>query len=148
MATPEERATRRVHEFGRAWERRDIASILAMLHPEVVYQNVPGPAMRGRDEVRAFITPSLTILKRMTWEFLATVATADGRKVLTERVDTFLFPEGTVVAPLMGIFELEDDLIRGWRDYTDLGDFVRQMIAIGRVPNPALVARSDPPAAG
>lgn len=141
MTSEQERAVDLVHQFGRAWERCDVEAILDMLHPEIIYQNVPSPAMHGRDAVRRFVTPSLTAMRHMEWTFLATVATADGRKVLTERVDTFLFPEGNVVAPLMGIFEIEEGLIARWRDYTDLGNFARQMVAIGRIPNPALIAR-------
>ena len=139
MTDEQQRAVDLVHRFGRAWERCDIEAILDMLHPQIVYQNVPSPAMEGRDAVRSFITPSLTVMRQMEWQFLAAVATFDGRKVLTERIDTFLFPEGSVVAPLMGIFEIEDDLIARWRDYTDLGYFARQMVAIGRMPNPALL---------
>lgn len=139
MTDERRRSVDLVHRFGSAWERCDIEAILGMLHAKIVYQNVPSPAMQGRDAVRSFITPSLTAMRQMKWEFLATVATCDGRKVLTERIDTFLFPEGNVLAPLMGIFEIEDDLIARWRDYTDLGYFGRQMVAIGRIPNPALL---------
>jgi limonene-1,2-epoxide hydrolase len=127
-----------VHEFGRAWERCDIDAILGMLAPDAVYQNVPVPAMVGRDAIRRFITPNLKLAERTIWEFLATEADAEGKRVLTERVDSFVFPEGTVAAPVMGIFEIENGLIARWRDYCDLGTFVRDMQAIGRMPGPGI----------
>ena len=34
----------------------------------------------------------------------------------------------------MGVFEFRDGLIAAWRDYADIGDFVRQMTAIGQRP--------------
>ena len=123
-----------VHAFGRACERCDIEAILDMLTPDCVYQNVPVPEMVGRAAIRAFITPSLTAAERTIWEFLATEADAQGKRVLTERVDSFVFPEGTVAAPVMGIFEIEDGLIARWRDYADLGSFARDMQAIKRRP--------------
>jgi len=127
-----------VHEFGRAWERCDIEAILGMLAPDCVYQNVPVPAMIGREAIRRFITPNLTVAKRTIWEFLATEADAQGKRVLTERVDSFVFPEGTVAVPVMGIFEIENGLIARWRDYSDLGTFVRDMQAIKRMPGPGI----------
>jgi limonene-1,2-epoxide hydrolase len=127
-----------VHAFGRAWERCDVEAILAMLAPDAVYANIPVPPMIGRDAIRAFITPNLERAKSTRWEFLATVASADGRQVLTERVDTFFFPEGDVAVPLMGIFEIEGQLIKRWRDYADIGTFVRDMAAIGAKPGPGI----------
>ena len=127
-----------VLKFGRAWERRDIEGVLSLLDPAIEYQNVPAAILRGRDEVRAFIAPSLNAATEVVWEFLTVATSPDGRQVLTERIDTFTFPEGSATAPLMGIFEIENGLIRRWRDYTDLGGFARQMAAIGRALNPGL----------
>ncbi len=135
-----ERAVALVHAFGRAWERCDIDGILSMLSPGIVYQNVPLPALRGHDEVRAFITPNLTAAERTEWVFLAAEADADGRRVLTERVDSFIFDNGVVAVPLMGIFEIDDGLIVRWRDYADLASFMRDMAAIGRAPGPGVAA--------
>lgn len=104
MTDSRERSIALVHAFGRAWERCDITAILDMLAPDAVYQNVPLPEMVGHEEIRAFITPSLTAAERMIWVFLATEADAAGKRVLTERVDSFVFPEGTVAAPVMGDF--------------------------------------------
>lgn len=138
MSDPRARAEDLVHAFGQAWEARDIDAITGFLHQDVAYQNVPAPILHGRDRVRAFITPSLKAVERMVWEFKATTASADGAKVLTERVDTFVFAEGAVVVPLMGIFEIAGDLIVRWRDYCDLGAFARATQAIGRTVSPAL----------
>ena len=131
---------RLVHEFGKAWDRCDIEGVLAMMAPDVVYQNVPIPEMRGHDAVRTFITPNMKAAQRMDWVFLHTVSNADGSKVMTERVDSFIFDEGTVACPVMGIFEIEDGLIKKWRDYADIGSFVRDMTAIGRGPGPGIKA--------
>lgn len=129
-----------VRQFARAWERCDVEGILALLAPDAVYQNVPLPAMIGHDAIRAFVAPNLQAADRMEWEFLHTVCDAAGKRVMTERVDSFIFSDGRVDVPVMGIFELEDGRIARWRDYADLGSFVRDMVAIGRAPGPGVSA--------
>ena len=47
--------------------------------------------------------------------------------MLTERVDHFVSPERTVSLPVMGTFELEGGLIKAWRDYFDLNQFMTQL---------------------
>jgi limonene-1,2-epoxide hydrolase len=132
-----------VLDFFRAWERRDIEAILALLHPGIVYQNVPSPELRGRAAVRDFITPTLTAAKGITWMVRHCIESADGRLVATERIDAFRFSEGDVVVGVMGMIEIADGLIWRWRDYADLSHFARQMAAIGRVPNPQLAVVGD-----
>lgn len=127
-----------VLDFGRAWESRDPDLVIAALTTDAVYQNVPLPAMNGHDEVRRFITPNLTKSTAVKWEFLSVAVAPDGA-VLTERVDTFFFGNGSVPIPVMGIFELRGEQIARWRDYADIGSFVRSMRAIGQMPGPGVV---------
>ncbi len=141
MTEAQKQSIELVHAFGRAWDACDIEAIMAMLAPDCEYQNVPVPEMRGHAAIRAFITPSLKAAERMEWEFRATVADEAGRRVLTERVDRFVFPQGVVAVPLMGIFEIEGGLITAWRDYADIGKFVRDMQGIGRAPGPGVLEK-------
>ena len=126
-----------VMEFGRAWESRNPDAVISALTEDIVYQNVPLPAMNGHEEVRRFITPNLTVSTAITWEFLSVAVAANGA-VLTERVDAFFFGNQSVPIPVMGIFELRGDKIARWRDYADIGTFVRNMRAVGRMPGPGL----------
>lgn len=122
------------HEFVGHWNRRDIDAIVAALAPDVVYQNLPLPALHGRESVRDFIAPNLSRVTRMNWVVHTLAVTTDGNRVLTERTDSFHFGEKAVHVPVMGVFEFRDGLIAAWRDYADIGDFVRQMGAIGQRP--------------
>jgi limonene-1,2-epoxide hydrolase len=116
------------------WNRRDIDGIIAALAEDIVYRNVPMAPMNGRAEVRAFITPNLIRVTRIEWIVHNLAVTADGSKVLTERTDNFHFEEQVVSVPVMGVFEFHGELIARWRDYADIGDFVRQMGAINQRP--------------
>jgi limonene-1,2-epoxide hydrolase len=116
------------------WNRRDIDGIIAALAEDIDYQNVPMAAMHGRADVRAFITPNLIRVTRIEWVVHHLAVTADGSKVLTERTDNFHFEKQVVSVPVMGVFEFRGDMIARWRDYADIGDFVRQMSAINQRP--------------
>ena len=121
-----------VLDFGRAWERRDVDAILSMMTPDAEYEIVPLPKAQGHAAIRSLITPNLQALERMEWTFLNVAVDASGCKVMAEREERFVFREGTVVASMMGIFEIHGEKIARWRDYSDLGSFARGMTSIGR----------------
>jgi len=127
-----------VRDFGRLWERKDIESIVQAMTDDCVYANVPIPAMHGHDEVRKFITPNLTKADAVEFKFLAISTASDGRTVMSERVDAFVFGGKRIAIPLMGIFVLDGEKIAEWRDYADIGTFVRDMQAIGQMPGPGI----------
>jgi limonene-1,2-epoxide hydrolase len=116
-----------VRAFIAAWERRDVDAIVAAAAPDIFYHNMPMQPVVGREALRAACTPFLGGATEVRWDILAIAETSDG-KVLTERLDTFVFgPDRTVAVPVMGVFEVRDGLIAVWRDYFDLADFQKQM---------------------
>jgi limonene-1,2-epoxide hydrolase len=127
-----------VLDFGALCEKQNIEDILDALTEDCVYANIPVPAMKGRAEIRKFLTPNLTKATGVEFKFLAIATAADGRTVLTERLDTLVFGGGRVDIPVMGVFVLEGDKIAAWRDYADLGTLVRDMTAIGQMPGPGV----------
>ncbi len=117
----------KVRAFIGAWERRDLDAIVAAMAPDAVYHNIPMAPVRGREAIRAALMPFLAPAKEIAWEILAIAEDAQGR-VLTERVDAFVFEGGKRLAlPVMGVFEFKDGLISAWRDYWDMADFQKQM---------------------
>ena len=120
LATP----TAIVESFIAAWNANDLEQILAHLHPQVVYHNLPLAPIHGRDAVRAYLADKVPF-EWVDWKLLAIAAV--GNKVLTERSDDFGVGGVTVRLPLMGIFEIEDGLIAAWRDYFDLAMYRQQL---------------------
>jgi limonene-1,2-epoxide hydrolase len=115
-----------VHEFLAAWNANDLRRVVASLHPQVVYHNIPVAPIHGRDEVYRYLTAQ-GAFDWIDWKVLAIAAS--GNKVLTERVDDFSRGGVEISLPLMGIFEIEDGLIKAWRDYFDMGMYRRQLEA-------------------
>ena len=120
LATP----TAIVESFVAAWNANDLEKILAHLHPQVVYHNMPMAPIHGQAAVRAYLADKVPF-EWVDWKLLAIAAV--GNKVLTERSDDFGVGGVTVRLPLMGIFEIEDGLIAAWRDYFDLAMYRQQL---------------------
>lgn len=124
-----------VRSFIAAWNVNDLERVLAHLHDDIVYHNVPMSPLRGLPAVRAYLH-GVGRFDWIDWKLLALAV--DGNKVLTERIDDFKLRGTEVSLPLMGIFEVEDGRIRAWRDYFDLAMYRRQL------PAPVTAASSAP----
>lgn len=110
--------------FVDAWNRMDWDAVLSLLADDVVYHNIPMEKLEGKAAARAFIMSFQP--EAVDWEMLSIAE--NGNRVLTERIDCFDLPGGKrIELPVMGTFEIENGLIRAWRDYFDLGTFTRQM---------------------
>lgn len=127
-----------VRDFLRALERLDIDHAVALLGDEVVYQNVPLPAARGR---RAVAT-QLGWLGRHATAFEARIhnIAADGSVVLTERTDVLARGRFRAEFWVCGTFEVRDGKVVLWRDYFDYADVTWAMV---KGAARALVARAS-----
>jgi limonene-1,2-epoxide hydrolase len=118
-----------VEDFLAALERIDIDAAVALLAPEVVYQNVPFPPARGRDQV----AQQLRMLERFGSGFEVrwhNVASA-GPVVLTERTDVISIGRVSGAFWVCGTFEVHDGLITLWRDRFDFVDFTWSFVRGG-----------------
>jgi len=114
-----------VTSFCAAWSKLDIDEITGYFHADAVYHNMPVDPVVGRENIREMIVGFTAGWERVDFEVHHAVAQGD--LVLTERVDHFISPERTVSLPVMGTFELEGGLIKAWRDYFDLNQFMGQL---------------------
>ncbi|MEQ1786059.1 MAG: limonene-1,2-epoxide hydrolase family protein [Acidimicrobiales bacterium] len=118
-----------VEAFLAAIERLDVDAAVALLDPEIVYQNVPLPAARG---VRA-VEQQLRWLARygrafeVHWHNVA----ANGPIVLTERTDVLTVGPVSGAFWVCGTFEVRDGRIVLWRDRFDFVDFVLSFVRGG-----------------
>ena len=117
-----------VETFIENWNQRDFENIVELLSEDIEYHNIPMPMLRGKIAVRDFFK-SFESVEKIDWVTHHIACNND--IVMTERTDTFIFPNGGVLSlPVMGIFHVDGTLIVKWRDYFDMHDFQQQMETI------------------
>ena len=107
-----------VEAFLRALEAKETERALAMLADDVVYQNVPLPADRGKAAVARTLKGFERFVSGFQVEMINIAARGD--IVLTERIDILSGRFVYLDIWVCGTFEVRDDKIRLWRDYFDL----------------------------
>lgn len=113
-----------VRDFVAAWSRLDADELAAYFTEDGTYYNMPTAPVSGRDNVRNFIKGFAGGWQSTTWDILNIVGAGD--VVIAERVDRTKTKNGKAVdLPCCGVFEMKDGKIRVWRDYFDLGFYMK-----------------------
>jgi limonene-1,2-epoxide hydrolase len=115
-----------VIDFCNAVPRRNVEELIGFFSDDAVYHNIPIAPVSGHEAIaatlRGFLEPATAA------EFEVRALAADGRVVLTERIDRFTINGKTIALPVMGAFEIDAaGKISAWRDYFDLAQFTKQM---------------------
>jgi limonene-1,2-epoxide hydrolase len=116
-----------VQRFCAAWSSINVDELAEYFTDDAVYHNIPIAPVTGRDTIKSTIAGFTGGVEKV--EFRLRNIVADGPIVLTERVDVFVLPSGTIELPVMGTFEVRDGKIAAWRDYFDMKQFMDQMAA-------------------
>jgi limonene-1,2-epoxide hydrolase len=114
-----------IREFCAAWSRLDPTELAGYFTPDGVYYNMPAQPVAGREAIEQFIRGFASSWTKTTWEVLHIAESGD--VVIAERVDRTQAGERSVDLPCTGVFELRDGKIAVWRDYFDMGTYVRAM---------------------
>lgn len=112
-----------VRQFCSAWDRLDFDAIAAFLAEEIEYHNIPIEPLSGKAAVEGYLR-GVGPFEQCEWEIVSIAA--QGNRVLIERVDHFTIQGHRISLPVMGTFEIENGLIRRWRDYFDLASYRAQ----------------------
>ncbi|MDX6197834.1 MAG: limonene,2-epoxide hydrolase [Actinomycetota bacterium] len=115
-----------VHAFLAAAENREYDVSLPLLAEDVEYQNMPLPAVHGREAVRETLEALLSMCTR--FEVVTHRELASGDTVMNERTDRFLLKGEWVDLPVAGVFVVRDGQITLWRDYFDLPTIMNKML--------------------
>lgn len=114
-----------IKEFIDCWSTLDADKLAEYFTEDGTYYNMPAQAVTGRDNVRQFIAGFLATWTETQWDVLNIIAAGD--IVIAERLDRTKTSHGDVDLPCCGVFELVDGKIKIWRDYFDLGTFMKAM---------------------
>jgi limonene-1,2-epoxide hydrolase len=115
-----------IRDFIAAWSRRDADELVQYFTPDGTYHNMPTAPVAGRDNLRSFIKGFLRGWTATQWDIVNLVAQGD--LVIAERVDRTKVGAKSVDLPCCGVFEMENGKIKIWRDYFDLGTFMKAVI--------------------
>ena len=115
-----------VRRFCAAWsDNKAVAELAAFFTTDAVYHNIPFEPVIGREaianNIASFIRPGAPGIEAI--DFRVKNIAANGRIVMTERVDVFKMPNKSFELPVMGTFEVRDGKIKAWRDYFDTNQF-------------------------
>lgn len=114
-----------VRAFLRAAAVRDYDTAFELLTDDIEYQNMPLPAMQGKDAVKE--TLEMLLATTSTSEWVVHREVADGDLVMNERTDRFCVDGRWLELPVAGVFVLREGRIALWRDYFDLETFMKQL---------------------
>ena len=106
-----------VQDFCDAWSRKNIDELMSFFIGDAVYHNIPVPAVRGTDAIRAAFLAFAAMMDTIDLEMLAIAA--KGNVVFTERIDRFRWQGKSLDLPVAGVFEVYDGKIMAHRDYFD-----------------------------
>ena len=113
-----------VRDFVAAWSRLDADELASYFTEDGTYYNMPTAPVSGRGNVRNFIKGFAGGWQSTTWDILNIVGAGD--VVIAERVDRTKTKNGkSVDLPCCGVFEMKGGKIRVWRDYFDLGFYMK-----------------------
>jgi limonene-1,2-epoxide hydrolase len=106
-----------IRDFIDAWERRDAAFILGHFADDAVYHSIPLSPIVGKESIREFVSKFAGV-RPGRLEIRHQVAS--GNVVMNERTDRIFINGRPVTLPICGVFEIENGLIKAWREYFDL----------------------------
>lgn len=106
-------------DFFRAIEANEKDPILSFFASDALYHNIPMEPVQGQEAIWAVLGSMQEISEEIEW-LVHNISVDDAGKVYTERTDRFNIRGKWRELPVMGIFELDDGKITGWRDYFDM----------------------------
>jgi limonene-1,2-epoxide hydrolase len=112
-----------VRDFIAAWSRLDAEELGGFFSEDGVYHNMPAAPVAGRTAIVKFIRKFITTWTSTEWDILTIVT--KGAVVIAERLDRTKIGAREVNLPCCGVFEMRDGKIRVWRDYFDMGAYVK-----------------------
>ncbi|MFT5442368.1 MAG: limonene-1,2-epoxide hydrolase [Myxococcota bacterium] len=112
-------------EFCEAWSRLDPRELASYFTEDGIYHNMPAGPIEGREAIETFILGFAGSWTSTHWDVLNLAENGD--VVIAERLDRTKAGDKSVDLPCTGVFVLRDGKIAIWRDYFDLGTYMRAM---------------------
>ena len=106
-----------------AWSMLDANELVEYFTEDGFYYNMPAEPVSGHDNLLEFIGGFIANWSKTDWDIINLLA--DDDIVMVERLDRTRMGENGVDLPCFGIFEMEHGKISVWRDYFDMGTYIK-----------------------
>ena len=116
-----------IRDFIDAWPRLDAKELSTYFTEDGVYHNMPTAPVTGREHIEVMIAGVIGAWTATKWEVLNLASRGD--VVFAERIDRIQTGDSSLELPCTGVFEIENGKIKVWRDYFDLGTYLKGMTA-------------------
>jgi limonene-1,2-epoxide hydrolase len=116
-----------VRAFIEAWSRLDAEELAGFFAEDGIYHNILAQPVKGKDAICTFIAQFSASWTKTDWEIVTLVEHGD--IVVGERVDRTRIGEVSIDLPCCGVFEMVDGKIAVWRDYFDMGTYMKAFAA-------------------
>ena len=110
-----------VTQFCAAWTRMDADELAEYFTEDGVYHNIPMAPAEGKAAIHEMLNGMKSMISSIRFEVHRQVAQGD--IVMNERTDHLEMGGKTIALPVVGVFEIDGDKIRAWRDYFDMAQF-------------------------
>jgi limonene-1,2-epoxide hydrolase len=95
--------------------RHDPDEIAAFFTEDATCQLMPGSTVEGKDAIRALFAQFAGMTTDLRIDLHRQLSS--GNVVMTERTDYFTLGDNAMALGICGVFEIEDGLVKAWRDY-------------------------------
>jgi limonene-1,2-epoxide hydrolase len=104
-----------------AWPTGEAATLSRFFSVDAEYCNGPLDPVHGREAIVANLARMMSLGGEVDADIRHLLS--DGATVMTERVDYVRLGGKTAGLRIAGVFEVQDGVITGWRDYFDSKEF-------------------------
>jgi|SRR5580765_3258502 len=118
MATTE--AERVVDRMLRAYERGDVDEMMECFTEDAVYHAMPIEPAEGKSAIRRLVSEWFHRDEMKVLGIELHRQLSDATTVVHERTDRCRVGDRVTVTPLCSIFDIDNGIISGWREYFDL----------------------------
>ncbi len=115
-----------VLKFIDAMAVNDKGGILAFFDEESIFNNIPMESVKGPEAIWGVLGLLHEVAVSVEY-VIHNIAESNEGVVLTERTDRYILKDRSCEFPVMGIFEVENGVIRQWRDYFDIKQCLDQL---------------------
>jgi len=107
------------------WHSLDLEGAVNMFTEDGVFHSMMSEPVKGRDTLKVFLGKLFGGMSELTLD--VRTEGVSGNTVILERFDTWVFNGKPGEIPVVGVYDVENGLIKEWREYYDRAALLGEM---------------------